>query len=58
MLGVTGKRALWTVLNEHYGQDPRLDGVDMAELISRAKEQRVTLERLRRRAATEALAGG
>ena len=58
MLGVTGKHALWTVLNENYGQDSRLDGIDMAELISRAKEQRVTLERLRRRAATEALAGG
>ena len=54
-LGVTGKQALWVVLNENYGQDPRLAGVDLPQLIARAKEQRVTLERLRRRAATEAL---
>ena len=26
-LGVTGKVALWIVLNENYGQDPRLSGV-------------------------------
>jgi hypothetical protein len=56
MLGVTGKNAMWTVLNENYGQDPRLAGIDLAQLIARAKEQRVTLERLRRRAATEAIA--
>ena len=55
MIGVTGKQALWVVLNENYGQDPRLEGVDIPQLIARAKEQRVTLERLRRRAATEAL---
>ena len=54
-LGVTGKQALWVVLNENYGQDPRLEGVDLPQLIARAKEQRVTLERLRRQAATEAL---
>jgi hypothetical protein len=54
-LGVAGKQALWVVLSENYGQDPRLEGVDLPELIARAKEQRVTLERLRRRAAIEAL---
>jgi len=56
-LGVTGKQAMWVVLNENYGQDPRLEGVDLPQLIARAKEQRVTLERLRRQAATEAIAG-
>ncbi len=54
-LGVAGKRALWVVLEDSYGQDPRLGGVDLARLMARAKEQRQTLERLRRRAATEAL---
>ena len=55
MLGVTGKLALWVVLNESYADDPRLSGVDMPRLIARAKEQRGTLERLRRAAATEAI---
>jgi hypothetical protein len=55
MLGVTGKLALWVVLNENYGQDPRLSGVDLPGLIARAREQRRTLEGLRRRAARQAL---
>jgi hypothetical protein len=55
MLGVTGKLALWVVLNENYADDPRLSGVDLPRLIARAKEQRTTLERLRRLAATEAI---
>ncbi len=55
VLGVTGKHAMWAVLAENYDQDPRLMGIDLAQLIARAKEQRATLERLRRRAAAEAL---
>ena len=55
-LGVTGKQAMWAVLSENYGQDPRLAGIDFTDLIARAKQQRVTLERLRRRAAGEAIA--
>jgi hypothetical protein len=55
MLGVTGKQAMWVVLNENYGQDPRLQGVDFPALIARAKDQRARLERMRRQAATEAL---
>ena len=55
MLGVTGKLALWVVLNENYADDPRLSGVDLPRLIARAKEQRTTLERLRRLAAAEAI---
>ena len=54
-LGVTGKVALWVVLNEHYGEDPRLAGVDLPALIARAKAQRGMLERMRRQAAGEAL---
>ena len=54
-LGVTGKLALWVVLNEHLGDDPRLAGVDLPDLIARAKDQRARLERLRRAAAGEAL---
>ena len=55
MLGVTGKLALWVVLNENYGDDPRLSGVDLPRLIARAKEQRTMLEGLRRSAAAEAI---
>ncbi|MEO6208389.1 MAG: hypothetical protein ABIP77_10620 [Candidatus Limnocylindrales bacterium] len=55
MLGASGKLALWVVLNEHYGEDPRLAGVDFSRLIARAKDQRITLERQRRLAAGEAL---
>ena len=55
MLGVTGKRALWLSLYESYRGDPRLKGVDLADLNHRAKEQRTKLEELRRKAAREAL---
>jgi hypothetical protein len=55
MLGVSGKLALWVALNEHYGEDPRLAGVDFPQLIARAKDQRIGLERMRRQAAGAAL---
>ena len=55
MLGVTGKLGLWMVLNENYGEDPRLTGIDFADLITRAREQRRSLEAMRRSAAAEAL---
>lgn len=55
MLGVSGKLALWVVLNEHFADDPRLAGVDLPSLIARAKDQRMRLERLRRQVAAEAL---
>ena len=54
-LGVTGKRLLWVVLLENHGHDPRLEGVNLRQLLARAKAQRVTLEDLRLLAATEAL---
>jgi hypothetical protein len=53
-LGVEGKLALWQALSRTHGSDPRLDGVDLAELIARARSQRRRLERLRMAAADEA----
>jgi hypothetical protein len=55
LLGVTGKLALWRALRGALGGDPRTDGVDFDELIDRATSQRRRLERLRERAAAEAL---
>jgi hypothetical protein len=54
-LGVAGKLGLWQALEIAYGDDARLRGVDLQALITRAKSQRQRLERLRRRAASEAL---
>ena len=54
-LGVEGKLALWKALQRTYGDDPRLRGVDLDELIARARSQRRRLERLRMGAADEAL---
>jgi hypothetical protein len=55
MTGVSGKLAMWIVLNDVYAGDPRLEGIDLANLVDRAREQRQTLESLRRQAAGEAL---
>jgi len=55
LLGVTGKLALWRALRAELDGDPRTDGVDFDELIERATSQRRRLERLRERAAAEAL---
>jgi hypothetical protein len=55
LLGVTGKLALWRALRGALDDDPRTDGVDFDELIERATSQRRRLERLRERAAAEAL---
>jgi hypothetical protein len=57
-LGVEGKLALWRALRGTRGSDPRLAGVDLDELVERARSQRRRLERLRTRAADEALAQG
>jgi len=53
-LGVEGKLALWQALERTHGSDPRLEGVDLGDLIARARSQRRRLERLRMRAADEA----
>jgi hypothetical protein len=54
-LGVTGKLGLWLALLSAYADDPRLEGVDLAHLATRARDQRQRLEQQRRRAAVEAL---
>lgn len=55
-VGVEGKLALWQALRLTHGADPRLEGIELDELIERARSQRRRLERQRRRAAEEALA--
>jgi hypothetical protein len=55
MLGISGKLAMWQSLRVALGDDPRLEGIDLDHLAERAKQQRRTVEHLRRRAAAEAL---
>ena len=55
MLGITGKMAMWVALSSVLADDPRLEGIDLEHLAERAREQRRTVERLRRQAAREAL---
>ena len=55
MLGISGKTALWIALSSVLADDPRLEGIDLEHLARRAREQRQTVERLRRQAAREAL---
>jgi hypothetical protein len=54
-LGVEAKLALWRALQSTRGSDPRLTDIDLDILIDRARSQRRRLERLRTRAADEAL---
>jgi hypothetical protein len=54
-LGVEGKLGLWRTLLRTHGSDPRLSGVDLDELVKRARSQRRRLEIQRGRAADEAL---
>jgi hypothetical protein len=54
-LGVQGKLSLWEALRITHGSDARLRGVDFDEAIARARSQRRRLDRLRRRAALDAL---
>ena len=48
------KLALWQALRHTRAADPRLEGIDLDELIARARSQRRRLERLRLRAADDA----
>ncbi len=50
-LGVEGKLSMWRALKETRGADPRMDGVDLEQLASRAERQRDELEALRLEAA-------
>jgi hypothetical protein len=54
-LAVTGKLAMWRALRASLGDDPRIRGFDLERLIDRGTSQRRRLDRLRERAATEAL---
>jgi hypothetical protein len=54
-LGVEGKRSLWRVLAHRIGEDPRLRGIDLGELIERATRQLDQLDRHRLEAADAAL---
>jgi hypothetical protein len=54
-LGVEGKLALWAALQRAYGDDPRLQGIDLDALSDRARSQRRRIERQRLDAADEAL---
>ena len=54
-LGVEGKLALWRTLSHTLAADPRLDGVDLDDLVARAQSQRRRLERQRMSAAEQAL---
>jgi hypothetical protein len=54
-LGVEGKLGLWRTLQRTHGSDPRLSGIDLDELVRRARSQRRRLERQRITAADEAL---
>jgi hypothetical protein len=56
VLGVTGKVALWESLRTAVGES--VDGIEFERLAGRAADQRSRLERLRKRAATEAFQGG
>ena len=55
MLGISGKLGLWQALQVALGDDPRLADFDLEQLEERARQQRQAVERLRRRAAVEAL---
>lgn len=55
-LGVAGKLGCWDALQRALADDPRLRGVDLPAAIKRARAQRTSLQRLRRRSAGEALA--
>jgi hypothetical protein len=57
-LGVEGKLALWQSLRHTLGGDTRLRGVDLDQLIARARSQRRRLERLRMSAAEAAFVSG
>ena len=56
-MGVEGKASGWRTLREVAAGEPRLDPDQLTELVRRAEDQSARLERLRVRAAREALSG-
>lgn len=55
IIGITGKLALWRSLDQLDGAELPIDRAKIKELIARAESQRERVERLRMRAASEAL---
>ena len=53
-IGVEGKLSLWRTLQETRGADPRLEGMDFAQLSEAAERQRDELEEMRLKASREA----
>jgi hypothetical protein len=53
--GISGKVSLWRALLEIAPQEPRLDGDRLARLVERGQDQLQRVEKLRDRAAREAL---
>jgi len=47
LMGIEGKAALWRTLKELAKTEPRLDGIDLDELVSRAGRQQTDVERHR-----------
>jgi hypothetical protein len=54
-LGVEGKLVLWQALDRAYGDDPRLQGIDLDALSARARSQRRRIEQRRLDAAGKVL---
>ena len=56
-IGIEGKLTMWRALEATVAADGRLAGVDLEDLIRRGRSQRRRVERLRLKAANEALSG-
>ena len=56
VVGVTGKRCLWTALRHVAPQEPRLDLEELDRLVERAEGQLAALEEQRLKAVAEAVA--
>ncbi|MBW4720419.1 hypothetical protein [Saccharothrix obliqua] len=55
VMGIEGKKQLWTTLRDLAGLGTRLADVDFDRLVERAEQQRAELEPFRERAGAEAL---
>lgn len=54
-IGIEGKRLMWRVIDKAAASEPALAVADFKELISKAKNQRKRVEKLRRQFALESL---
>jgi hypothetical protein len=58
VMGIEGKKVLWTTLGDIAGLRAALPDIDFAELMHRAEQQRAELEPFRRRVGSETFAHG